>query len=76
MALPEWPPQMRDKLPPEMWQWWQAFKSWIGAWSNADGSIGAIKMLDGIAPNNSIYFSLTSNKLAYKDSAGTVHALY
>ena len=29
MALPEWPPQARPKLPPEMWSWWQAFKSFM-----------------------------------------------
>ena len=67
MALPEWPPQVRGKIPPELFNWWQAFKAWVGTWSNPDGSV---------APVNSIYYSLTLNKLAFKDSAGSVHALY
>lgn len=32
--------------------------------------------LDVDAENNTIYFSLTLNKLVYKTSAGVVHALY
>lgn len=31
---------------------------------------------DASAPNDSTYFSTTAGKLAYKDSGGTVHALY
>ena len=31
---------------------------------------------DPNAPNNSIYYSSTQSKLAYKDSGGTAHALY
>ena len=31
---------------------------------------------DADAPNNSIYYSTTQNKLVYKDSSGTVHTLY
>ena len=76
MSLPEWPPQARGKLPPEMWNWWQAFKSWVGTWLNPDGSVAPVKMLDGMAPNNAVYYSLTLNKLAYKDPTGTVNALY
>lgn len=33
-------------------------------------------MADGAAPNNSIYYSTTQNKLVYKDSVGAVHDLY
>jgi hypothetical protein len=76
MALPEIPPGLRTFFPDAFWQWWNAFKSWVGTWSNPDASIKTVSMLDGIAPNNSIYFSLTSSKLVYKDSSGTVHELY
>ena len=31
---------------------------------------------DAAAPNNSIYYSTDSSKLAYKDSGGTTHDLY
>lgn len=31
---------------------------------------------DADAPDNSIYYSTTASKLVYKDSGGTVHALY
>lgn len=33
-------------------------------------------MADASAPNNSIYYSTTANKLVYKDSGGTVNNLY
>ena len=35
-----------------------------------------ISSADASAPNNSIYYSTTQSKLAYKDSGGTVHVLY
>lgn len=31
---------------------------------------------DASAPKNSVYFSTTGGKLSYKDSSGSVHALY
>ncbi len=76
MALPEWPPQLRASLPDALWQWWNAFKSCVGTWIWPDASIKPVSLLDGMANNNSVYFSLTSNKLVYKESTGTVHALY
>lgn len=41
-----------------------------------DGTIRPVHMADVSAPNDSIYYSTTSNKLCYKDSGGTVNALY
>ncbi len=32
--------------------------------------------LDANAPDNTVYYSTTGSKLSYKDSGGTVHALY
>lgn len=31
---------------------------------------------DADAVNNTVYYSTTASKLAYKDSGGTIHALY
>ncbi|MEZ5421846.1 MAG: carboxypeptidase-like regulatory domain-containing protein [Pyrinomonadaceae bacterium] len=33
-------------------------------------------MADSAAPNNSVYYSTTASKFVYKDSSGTVNALY
>jgi len=44
--------------------------------SISDGFFLPVSSTDALAPNNSIYFSTTLNKLAYRDSAGTSHALY
>lgn len=41
-----------------------------------DGPLLPTSLADASAPNNSIYYSTTSSKLAYKDSGGTVHDLY
>lgn len=41
-----------------------------------DGTIRPVYMADVSAPNDSIYYSTTANKLVYKNSAGTVNALY
>jgi hypothetical protein len=76
MALPEIPPGLREFFPNAFWQWWTAFKSWVSTWSWPDASIRPVSLLDGMAENNSVYFSLTSSKLVYKDASGTVHALY
>jgi hypothetical protein len=35
-----------------------------------------VSSADADAPNNSIYFSTDANKLAYKDSLGSVNDLY
>lgn len=35
-----------------------------------------ISSTDADAPNSSIYYSTTGSKLSFKDSGGTVHALY
>jgi hypothetical protein len=41
-----------------------------------DGSVRLPQIADGSAVNDSLYYSTTAGKLAYKDSGGTVHALY
>ncbi|KKN79348.1 hypothetical protein LCGC14_0341300 [marine sediment metagenome] len=41
-----------------------------------DGTIRPVEMTDASAPNNSLYFSTTQNKLAYKDNGGAVHVLW
>ena len=41
-----------------------------------DGTIRPVEMADAAAPNNSIYFSTTQNKLVYKDNGGVVHDLW
>lgn len=43
---------------------------------NTDGSIQPASLTNAAAPNNSIYYSTTAAKLVYKNSAGTVNALY
>lgn len=42
----------------------------------SDGSIIPASLADAAATNNSIYYSTTLSKLVYKDSGGTVNALY
>jgi hypothetical protein len=42
----------------------------------ASGAIGPAHLADSAAPNDSIYYSTTASKLVYKDSSGTVNALY
>lgn len=41
-----------------------------------DGPLLPASIADASAPNNSIYYSTTLGKLAYRDSSGTSHALY
>ena len=41
-----------------------------------DGTIVPAQMIDGNAPNDSLYFSTTQSKLVYKDSTGNVHDLW
>jgi hypothetical protein len=41
-----------------------------------DGTIRPVEMADAAAPNNSLYFSTTGGRLAYKDSVGVVHLLW
>jgi hypothetical protein len=41
-----------------------------------DGSVRLPQIADASAVNDSLYYSTTAGKLAYKDSGGTVHALY
>lgn len=57
----------------------QEWQSSAGTVLSAIGPGGAWKpssMADASAPNNSVYFSTTANKLVYKDSGGTVNQLY
>ena len=42
----------------------------------ADGSVRLPQISDSDAGNDTMYYSSTASKLAYKDSGGTVHALY
>jgi hypothetical protein len=42
----------------------------------ADGSILPASLTNAAATNNSIFYSTTNSKLAYKDSGGTVNNLY
>lgn len=42
----------------------------------AGGGVRFASMADSAAPNDSTYYSTTGSKLSYKDSGGTVHALY
>lgn len=42
----------------------------------SDGSIKIGHLADTSAANDSLYYSTTSSKLVYKDSSGTVNALY
>lgn len=53
---------------------------WLTLGTDASATFGgAIKpksLADGSAPNNSIYYSTTASKLVYKDSGGSVNALY
>jgi len=41
-----------------------------------DGTIKPVVMADAGAPNNSLYYSTTQNKLVYKDNGGVVHDLW
>ena len=41
-----------------------------------DGTIRPVEMADAAAPNNSLYYSTTQNKLVYKDNGGVVNDLY
>jgi len=41
-----------------------------------DGTIKPVEIADAAAPNNSLYFSTTQNKLVYKDNGGAVHDLW
>lgn len=43
---------------------------------DSSGYIKPISSTDTSAPNNSIYFSTTQNKLVYKDSSGNINNLY
>ena len=42
----------------------------------ADGSYQPASLADSSATNNSLYYSSTQSKLAYKDPSGTVNLLY
>jgi len=43
---------------------------------DSTGAFEPASMADEDAPQNAIYFSTTTSKLAYKDASGTVHTLY
>jgi len=41
-----------------------------------DGTVKPVEVADAAAPNNSLYYSTTQNKLVYKDSGGVVRDLW
>ena len=43
---------------------------------DSDNCIIPARLADADAANNRIYYSTTASKLVYKDSSGTVNALY
>lgn len=43
---------------------------------NTDGTIVPVSLADASAANSTIYYSTTQSKLVFKDSGGTVNALY
>ncbi len=53
-------------------EWLQFFTSL----AKQAGSWQPESLADSSAANNTIYYSTTGSKLSYKDSGGTVHALY
>jgi len=49
----------------------------IGGTARLDGNgYHPPTLTDSAAPNNSVYYSSTASKLAYKDAGGTVHTMY
>jgi hypothetical protein len=59
-----------------MWQRWFSAITALLVTINKDGSFNPVTLADADAANNSIYYSSTASKLVYKDSGGTVRALY
>jgi hypothetical protein len=57
-------------------QEWQNSSSTVLSAVKADGSYQPASLADASATNNSVYYSTTLSKLVYKDTAGTVNALY
>lgn len=55
---------------------WQNDSSTVLAYISPTGAFTPASMADGSAPNSSLYYSTTASKLVYKDSGGTVNALY
>jgi hypothetical protein len=55
---------------------WQNSAATALSYVRADGSLKPVSLADSAATNDSIYYSTTASKLVYKDSGGTVNALY
>ena len=80
--MPLNPPPTRDETTtgtghfPQTWiQWFDSIFRLTSILRN-DGTIEPVTLADADAANNSIYYSSTASKLVYKDSGGTVNALY
>jgi len=57
-------------------QEWQNSSGTAVSYIRPDGSLKPASLADSSAVNDSIYYSTTASKLVYKDSGGTVNALY
>lgn len=57
-------------------QEWQDSGGTALSYIRKDGSLKPASLTDASAANDSIYYSTTASKLVYKDSGGTVNALY
>lgn len=57
-------------------QEWQNASGTVLCSISASGAFQPISLADSSAPNNSIYYSSTANKLVYKNASGTVNNLY
>ena len=67
MALPEWPPQARGKLPPEMWFWWNAFKTWVNTQMSTQDDLRIETKAKGVILTNA---AGTINKRLRLNNAG------
>lgn len=55
---------------------WQNSSGTIMSGVSKNGGFIPVSMADSSAVNNTIYYSTTANRLVYKDSGGSVNALY
>lgn len=80
MGMPLWNNAIREILTKlglkPLVDWFNSFDNYMSGLFNTDNSLKPPWMADTSAPNDSMYYSTTTSKLTYKDSSGTVHALY
>lgn len=80
MAMPQWSNGIREILTrlglKMLTDWFNDFNTYMTGLFNTDNSYTPPRLTDASAPNNAVYYSTTTNKLTYKDSNGTVHALW